>query len=364
MTQAPLELDAALEAAPHAPAGAASQGAPARPDPARPARDTPPATNPATSASAAPGLRGRPRAEPPSLPAAGFELGWDHARHGLVPPTDLLAPESPVCQGWMAGRAASGRRTLPASSALRRWLALRVQAWREGGCIDPARLTSQHLARLAVAHCPVLRQPLGGAGTDPLAAEVLRLDAARGWEAGNLVMLSRRAAAALRSSALDAAQRHAVRLTHAAPDACHQGLQAAAWRRVATLHALAASGPALPWHEAAGVALAVLPPPGVVAQHTLLQLQCAVTQWFAQAGWAQRARQLGARLPAGPLRTDWHLFVGALATRWLEAGAPADPLARRQALEDAWQHPRVQRRWQQLALQLDPATCGTLLRGA
>lgn len=335
MTQAPLELDAAPAAAPAAVNNGLAAGLPG------------PARAPAGE---------------PTLAAAGFELGWDHARHGLVPPTELLTPDSPVCQGWMAGRAASGRRTLAASSTLRRWLALRVQAWRAGACIDPARLTPQHLARLAVSHCPVLRQPLGGAGADPLSAEVLRLDAARGWEPGNLVMLSRRAAAALRGSTRDAAQRHVTRLTYAGPGEGHQGLTAAEWHRVAALHALAAGGAALPWHEAAGVALTVLPPPGVAAQHALLQLQCTVTQWFAQAGWAQRARQLGGRLPRA-LRTDWHLFVGALATRWLDAGAPADALARRQALEDAWQHPRVQRRWQQLALQLDPAACGLLQRG-
>jgi hypothetical protein len=303
-----------------------------------------------------------PTAARPAHAAAGFELGWDHARHGLVPPHDLLPPDNPVCQGWMAGRAASGRRTLAASSPQRRWLALRLQAWRAGGVVDTTQLTPQHLARLAVAHCPVLRQPLGGAASDPLAADVLRLDAARGWVPGNLVMLSRQAAAALRGSTLAQAQRHAARLAHSGPDEHAQGLDPAAWRRVAALHALAAS--ALPWHEAASVALAVLPPPGVAVQHPLLQLQCALTKWFAQAGWAQRTRRAGSRLPAGPLRTDWHLLVGALATRWLEAGAPAEPQAQRHALEDAWQHPRVQRRWQPLALQLDAAACGRLLAAA
>ena len=42
----------------------------------------------------------------------GFDIGWDHAHHGLVPPAELLHEGTPVCQGWLAGRAVFGRRTL------------------------------------------------------------------------------------------------------------------------------------------------------------------------------------------------------------------------------------------------------------
>jgi hypothetical protein len=37
-------------------------------------------------------------------PDAGFELGWDYAHYGTVPPADHLHPYSPVRQGWEAGR--------------------------------------------------------------------------------------------------------------------------------------------------------------------------------------------------------------------------------------------------------------------
>ncbi len=48
---------------------------------------------------------------------AGFELGWDHARHGLVPPAGLLQGGTPVSQGWKARRCSyRGRVRCPAAS--------------------------------------------------------------------------------------------------------------------------------------------------------------------------------------------------------------------------------------------------------
>ena len=35
----------------------------------------------------------------------GFGLGWDHARHGLLPPAQHLLPQNPLRQGWEAGSA-------------------------------------------------------------------------------------------------------------------------------------------------------------------------------------------------------------------------------------------------------------------
>ena len=47
---------------------------------------------------------------------AGFQIGWDHAHHGLVPPAGLLLDGTPIGQGWRAGRAVFGRRTLDRKS--------------------------------------------------------------------------------------------------------------------------------------------------------------------------------------------------------------------------------------------------------
>ncbi len=51
------------------------------------------------------------RTDADTFDRAGFDIGWDHAHHGLVPPAELMHADTPVCQGWMAGRAVFSRRT-------------------------------------------------------------------------------------------------------------------------------------------------------------------------------------------------------------------------------------------------------------
>ena len=48
----------------------------------------------------------------------GFEIGWDHAHYRLVPPADHLHAGHPVRQGWEAGQAVFGLRTLRATPRL------------------------------------------------------------------------------------------------------------------------------------------------------------------------------------------------------------------------------------------------------
>jgi hypothetical protein len=73
--------------------------------------------------------------DPAHQPDTGFELGWDYAHYGTVPPADHLHPLSPVRQGWEAGRDSFGRRTLQAHRFTRKWLQLRLNAWLRGSCV-------------------------------------------------------------------------------------------------------------------------------------------------------------------------------------------------------------------------------------
>src|SRR5687767_7217530 len=50
-----------------------------------------------------------------------FEIGWDFAHYRLTPPVAHLHADNPVRQGWSAGRAGFGSRTLRPSPAVRRW---------------------------------------------------------------------------------------------------------------------------------------------------------------------------------------------------------------------------------------------------
>ncbi len=285
----------------------------------------------------------------------GFQIGWDHARHGLVPPAELLMEGTPVAQGWMAARAVFGARTLAATRTVRLWLQLRTTAWRQGVGFDELQVTPHYLAQIQVERCPVLRQPLGGAAGSPLAPVVERLNPRAGFAAGNLAVMSQAAASARWGLSVPDLQRRARQA-----ELCGEpvaGLDAAAWWRLAALAAFAL--PALPFADAGRLPLAVLPPNRVRVLGAAQGLQALVTQLFLRPGWSARARAIGAMLPAHSLRHDFNLFVGAMAPRVLDAGT--DPATLRAALEDAWCHERVQRRWQHFVLTLGETACESLL---
>ena len=287
----------------------------------------------------------------------GFDIGWDHAHHGLVPPAELLHPGTPVCQGWMAGKAVFGRRTLGSSRHVRLWLQLRLQAWRCGIGFDTLQVTPNYLRQIDRMHCPVRRCSLGGATGHPDAAVVARLNPLAGFAAGNLALMSAQAAAAL--DPVSAMQ--ALRRAHAAKAAACavEGLDGAAWLRIAALRAFTTP---LPFAEAVSLPLAVLPPNRVRLLNAAQGLQALVTQMFTSPGWSARCRAFAELLPAHTLRHDFNLFVGAMAPRVLEAGCEAAAL--RLALEDAWLLERVQRRWQHLVLSLGDAATVSLLERA
>ncbi|MCW5612340.1 MAG: hypothetical protein KIS83_16940 [Rubrivivax sp.] len=295
------------------------------------------------------------------LPAAdaidrtGFDLGWDHARHGLVPEPALLHEATPVGQGWRAARATFGPRTLAASAPLRLQLALRTAAWRQGIAFDALQVTPHHLAQIQVVRCPVLRCTLGGAPAAPTAAVVERLNPQAGFAAGNLAVMSRRAAEARAGLDLLDLVRRARRAECAGEP--EDGLPAAAWWRLAALQSYATP---LRLHEAASLPLAVLPPNRVRLLNAAQGLQALLTLQFVAPGFAERLRGVAALLPEHTLRQDFNLFVGALLPRVVEAGDEAG--ARRRALEDAWLGERVQRRWQHFVLSLGEPAVEALLQ--
>ncbi len=301
-----------------------------------------------------------PRAGAAALPAdaaerVAFDIGWDHAHHGLVPPAELLHPGTPVSQGWSAGKAVFGRRTLPARRATRQWLALRLQAWRRGIAFELQQLTANHLAQIDTPFCPVLRCALGGAPGSDSAALIERLNPDAGFAAGNVAVISQAAAAAWQGLDVAQAVRRARELELAGPPA--SGPDSAAMWRLAVLRSFATP---LPFHEAAQLPLAVLPPNRVRLLNAVQGLQALVSSIFLAAGWGSRCRELATLLPAGPLRHDFNLFVGAMAPRVLESGS--QPRERQLALEDAWLQPRVYRRWQHLVLSLGEAGTEALLQ--
>ena len=123
----------------------------------------------------------------------GFELGWDYAHYGTVPPADHLHPLSPVRQGWEAGRDSFGRRTLQPNRFTRKWLQLRLNAWLRGRVFEGQQVNSAFLRQIDVAVCPVTREVLTH-GTGELSdASVDRVFNDAAYAAGNLAVMSTRA---------------------------------------------------------------------------------------------------------------------------------------------------------------------------
>jgi len=290
----------------------------------------------------------------------GFRIGWDHAHHALVPPPEHLRGDTAVLQGWLAGRAAYGTRTLAATRWVRWWLQWRLQAWQDDIAWEAFQLTPHYLSQLHAARCPVLREPLNGQPGHDLGAVLERLNPLAGYAAGNLAVMSRVAARARRGQRVQDLVRRARQAERLGEGV--EGLPAAAWWRLATLAGLALPPQALPFNEAAQLPLAVMLPNRVRVLGPAMGLQALLTHSFALPGWAARARRIAGWLPAHTLRHDFNLFVGAIAPRLLEA--PPDPAGQRQALEDAWLQERVQRRWQHFLLSLGETGCETLLAQA
>lgn len=302
-------------------------------------------------------------------PDPAWLLGWDYAHHGQVPPAEQMLPGHPLRQGWEAGRAAFGSRTLKATRQVQQWLQLRLQAWHSGQAFEEVQVTPNFLGQIDRARCPITREALSlalgnapRAGTD---ATITRLNERAGYAAGNLACLSRRAALAKAGQRWSDARLQSVLAqarqggVHAQPAAAAGGLGAAEWARLAVLMSFATP---LPHEVAATLPLLVLPPNRLRLVNPIQGLQALITQQLMQHGFAVRIAQLTSLLPGLELRRDFHLFFHTLLPRAWQGGRPASGEEMRDRLEDAWQDADVLRRWQRFASQLGAEQADQLLR--
>lgn len=293
----------------------------------------------------------------------GFALGWDYARHAAAPPAPYDTEASLLRDGLLAGRAAFGLRTRPASRHVRQWLQLRLHAWLRGRSVELVQVTPNFLQQLETSHCPITRVPLGGAilATSDASIDRVRNDA--GYAAGNLAVMS------VRANHAKAARGHAEAFDNAARIAAQQlpdidGLGAAEWLRVGTLCSFVTP---LPHAQACELPMRVLPPNRLRLFNPVQALQAFVSRQFLKPGWSQRVSRFEALLASPALQRDFKSFFMALLPRVIESGAAGDkrgPAATRWAVEDAWGAPQVQERWSRFARQLTPAQCDRLVARA
>ncbi len=314
---------------------------------------------PAARVAEAPALL--PSDDAAATPDPAFALGWDYAHHGLVPPAEHLLPNHPLRQGWEAGRAAFGGRTLRGGDRVQHWLALRLAAWAQGQAFETTEVTANYLAQIDSARCPITRQPLGEAVEGGEPGQVERLNPRAGYAAGNLATLSRRAQQAKGSKRWDEARLAAVLAEARAADGngTVEGLGSAEWARLATLMSFATP---LPHELAATLPLRVLPPNRVRLINPIQGLQALVTLQLTHAGFAARVAQVVSLLPGLDLRRDFHLFFHSLLPRAWQGGRPESAEVMRGRLEDAWADPDVLRRWQRFASQLTAEQADQLLQ--
>lgn len=297
---------------------------------------------------------------PAHQPDIGFELGWDYAHYGTVPPTDHLHPLSPVRQGWEAGRDSFGRRTLQTNRFVKKWLQLRLNAWLRGRAFEGTQVNPAFLRRIDMAICPITREVLTHGTTELSDASVDRVFNDAAYAAGNLAVMSTRANQAKALYDVDDAMSF-VRQIEVGQLGQIDGLNAEQWARVAVLTSFVTP---MPHAKAANLPLLVLPPARLRVLNPVQALQVMLSLQFTRAGHARRCAALAWLMPSSDARYAFNDFMHTLLARRLAAGRILDEVASRHALEDLWRDPLINLRWHRLALRLTRDDCERICRQA
>lgn len=294
----------------------------------------------------------------PADPTVGFELGWDYAHHNVTPPAEHLHAADPLRHGWLAGRAVFGARTLRPTRHARKWLQLRLNAWRRGRAFETFGVTPRLLAQIDVDACPITGEVLTHATGAPTDASIDRVNNDAGYAVGNLIVMSARANEAKAAYAWDDALAFVKQIKTGGLDAI-DGLSARQWARLGVLMSFCTP---LEHAQAACLPLLVLPATRLRVLNAAQALQVLLTLQFTRPGHVRRIAELGALVPAGEVRHAFLVFMHTLLARRIAAGRLPDSRAMRRAMEDAWCDELINRRWQQLSLRLSEADCERLVR--
>lgn len=289
----------------------------------------------------------------------GFELGWDYAHHAVTPPAPYAQEPSALRNGWLAGQATFGRRTLEPTRHVRKWLQLRLNAWLRGRSVELVQVTPHYLQQIDVTHCPITRVALSSATMEGSDASIDRVRSDAGYAAGNLAVISTKANHGKAAHGFRDAQRFA-RLIEEGQLGGIGGLNAAQWSRVATLCSFVEP---LSHAEACALPLLVLPPNRLRLFNPAQALQAFISQQLLVAGWSHRIARIEDLLPGKAARRAFQTFFHALLPRVLEAKG-AEGVAARWAIEDAWRNPLTLQRWTAFATLLTAEQCESVVARA
>ena len=287
----------------------------------------------------------------------GFELGWDYAHHGATPPGACALEDTSLRTGLLAGRAAFGARTLPATHSVQLWLQLRLSAWLRGRCVEAIQITPRYLEQLETGHCPITRVALQPTSVFTNDAAFTRVRNDAGYAAGNLALLSTKANHA-KGNLGHAETLRIARQLEGQLQSGIQGLNAAQWSRLAVLCSFVEP---LPHAQARELPLLVMPPNRLRLFNPAQLLQVFISRQLLTPGWSLRVSRIEALVPGKAARHAFQTFFHALLPRVLEAGRNVARHELRWAIEDAWRHPLVLQRWSALAGQLSAQQCEALV---
>ncbi|AOY97569.1 hypothetical protein BKK79_37165 (plasmid) [Cupriavidus sp. USMAA2-4] len=129
-------------------------------------------------------------------PKLGFDIGFDYAANGLELPSHIRDEESELpaalFQGYRYGVERHGRSHGRSDRFTRKWLQLRVNAWRRLRHFDD-RVTPGYLRTIDVVYCPITRVKLEHGTGSMDSWSVDRIYNGAGYAPGNLAVISRRA---------------------------------------------------------------------------------------------------------------------------------------------------------------------------
>jgi hypothetical protein len=168
----------------------------------------------------------------------GFELGWDYARYGVMPP---IGEFSDLCQrvndGYKAGcHHFDGTRPKIRFNETefkyhKKWLNLRLSAFKRARILSDD-LTPDYLKIIDGDYCPVTRLPFTHGLGLPTDATVERINNNGGYARGNVCILSLVANKAKGSRSFSEVLRFAI---SAPANEAREGLSAKEWARLACL---------------------------------------------------------------------------------------------------------------------------------
>ena len=234
----------------------------------------------------------------------GFELGWDHARCGVMPSLAQSFEASSLRSGWAVGHTTNSSRPRVAPRSVQLWLHLRLQAWVLGQRVEPVQVTPRYLEQLEVSHCPITRMPLDASSLlnhEGVFARV-RHDAA--YVAGNIAVLGARAERARQGLGRERAAELGKSLGSGSSSGLG-GLTAPQWKRMTALGSFVEP---LTHAQACEQPLLVLPPNRLRLLNAAQALQAFASRQLLAPGWSLCVSRVEALLLAKAAQRSFQTF--------------------------------------------------------